>query len=104
MKRRGSSAAPLPPNIAELPVKTTHVSRSVEKQILENFRIFPAGSATCSVSCGFFGFFKCAPLTCEAANPNGCTATTTASGCDVGWTSLPEGTKCFKVYVPCLTK
>ena len=68
MKRRGSCAAPWPPNIVELPVKTNHVSRSVEKQIPEIFRIFPAGSATCTVSCGFFGFFKCAPLTCEAAN------------------------------------
>eukprot|EP00090_Calanus_glacialis_P008968 TRINITY_DN17292_c0_g1_i1.p1 TRINITY_DN17292_c0_g1~~TRINITY_DN17292_c0_g1_i1.p1 ORF type:complete len:254 (-),score=47.19 TRINITY_DN17292_c0_g1_i1:6-767(-) len=54
-------------------------------------------SATCTVSCGFFGFFICAPLTCEAAHPNGCIATTTASGCDVGWTRLPGGTKCFKV-------
>ena len=98
MKRRGSCAALWQQNIAELLVKTTHVSKSVDRQILENFRIFPAGSATCTVSCGFFGFFKCAPLTCEAAHPNGCTATTTASGCDVGWTRLPGGTKCFKVW------
>ena len=98
MKRRGCCAALWPQNIVELPVKTTHVSRSVEKQILEN-RIFPPGSATCTVSCGFFGFFKCAPLTCEAANPNGCTATATASGCDVGWTRLPGETTCFKVWI-----
>jgi len=48
------------------------------------------------VSCGFFGFFTCAPLTCQAANPSGCTAATTTSGCPVGWTRLPGGAKCFK--------
>jgi len=53
-------------------------------------------STTCTVSCGFFGFFKCAPLTCEAANPSGCTTTTTTTGCEVGWTRIPQGSKCFK--------
>merc|ERR1711892_345754 len=50
-------------------------------------------TATCTVSCGFFAFFKCAPLTCAAANPTACTAT--AGTCEVGWTL--SGTKCFKV-------
>ena len=40
MKRRGFFAAPWPQNIAQLPVKTTHVSRSVGKHILENVRFF----------------------------------------------------------------
>jgi len=50
-------------------------------------------SATCTVSCGFFSFFTCAPLTCATANPTACIATTAT--CEVGW-SL-SGTKCFKV-------
>jgi len=53
-------------------------------------------SATCTLSCGLFSFFSCAPMTCQAANPTGCTSTTSTT-CPSGWTtSASTPSKCFK--------
>jgi len=58
-------------------------------------------SATCTLSCGFFDLYPCAPVSCSVANPFGCvqaTTTTTAAAatCPSGWTASPTNNKCFK--------
>ena len=68
-------------------------------------------TATCTLNCGFFAYYSCAPMTCQvwtcdiilfwhsvylqAANPTGCIAST---ACPAGWTaSASSSSKCFKV-------
>lgn len=50
-------------------------------------------SAQCTLSCGLFSLFSCAPVSCGAANPFQCVA---ASTCPSGWTV--SGQKCFRVF------
>ena len=49
--------------------------------------------ATCTLSCGLFSMFTCAPISCAVANPLGCVDSTT---CQAGWTA--SGSKCFRVW------
>ena len=51
------------------------------------------GSAKCTLSCGLFSLFSCAPVTCGTANPFQCVASST---CPSGWTV--SGSKCFNVF------
>merc|ERR1711915_773095 len=56
-------------------------------------------TAKCTVRCGFLGGRVCDPVTCEVANPTGCTAGSgsggSTSGCEAGYTTV--GSKCYKV-------
>ena len=45
----------------------------------------------CTLSCGLFSLYTCAPVSCGIANPFLCVSST----CPAGWTQ--SGTKCFRV-------
>jgi hypothetical protein len=55
-----------------------------------------ACTATCTVTCGFFGLIACPSTTCQVANPGGCTAVPTLT-CDAGYTLGAGTTKCYKL-------
>ena len=57
------------------------------------------GSASCTVTCGYFGFFSCPAVTCQVANPWACTTSVTVATptCEAGFTQVTGGTKCYKV-------
>ena len=50
--------------------------------------------ARCTLTCGLFSFFSCAPLTCQTANSAGCLSATTGT-CPTGWTT--SGSLCYKL-------
>ena len=52
-----------------------------------------AGSTQCTLSCGLFSLFSCAPVSCGTANPFQCLPSTS---CPSGWTG--SGSKCFRLY------
>ena len=51
------------------------------------------GSAQCTLSCGLFSLYSCAPVSCGTANPFQCVASAT---CPSGWTV--SGSKCFNLF------
>ena len=51
------------------------------------------GSTKCTLSCGLFSLYSCAPVTCGTANPWQCLPSTS---CPSGWTV--SGSKCFNVF------
>merc|ERR1712213_53482 len=54
-------------------------------------------TAKCTVRCGFLGSTVCDPITCQVANPGGCTGGSggSSSACESGYTEV--GSKCYKV-------
>lgn len=50
-------------------------------------------SAQCTLSCGLFSLYSCAPVSCGTANPFQCVASAT---CPSGWTV--SGSKCFNLF------
>ena len=51
------------------------------------------GSTKCTLSCGLFSLFSCAPVTCGTANPFQCVPSTT---CPSGWTVSTS--KCYQYF------
>ena len=94
MRREDSSVVLSRRNTADLLAMDSHVS--VNHQIDHNIRNIVSGSSRCTLSCGFFSFFTCAPLTCLASNPAGCLSTSTST-CPTGYTTSTSGSKCFKL-------
>ena len=52
------------------------------------------GDAMCTLSCGLFSLYSCAPIRCGIANPFQCVSSS-SSTCPTGWTQ--SGSKCFRV-------